>query len=711
LKLTYDQGAWDNFWVGLEDHLKMLKLINKRSQRFIESLIAAMIGGVFCVSLSLQALEKKSGEEKDGQKHSLPEERIKSSGRTEAYYHFSLARMLEESGDFTKAIDEYKKAIQQDPQSSYLYIELANAYLRHRRVRDAVQEVENAIRLNPDNLDAHKVLGTIYYSIIGSEDSSRNPTSNEYLKKAILEYEAICRLDPSDSNSLLALSRLYRYDGQSDNAIASLKKFLQLVPSSEAGLANLAQIYADQGNFQEAINVFKKALASNPNSPTILAELASTYEQSKDYKNAIETYRKAMEVDEDSLDLRKGLAQVMLEDNQDELAEKEYLKILEADPDEGVAYLRLGQIYRKRHDYEKALEYFNKANAILVGSFEVPFHIATLYEELGKFEKAEERFQQLLKLTEKPARNYTPPEIQNRSIFLTHAGYVAQQLGKYPQAIEHFTELKSLSPENALKAESYIIDTYRDAKQLDKALATCESALKANPEEKDLRILCTDISAETGKSDEAIKSLQQMLVNSEEDFKIYYTIIQIYQRDKKFKEAERTLSNSEKYFKNKESYYFMVGANYERQKEYDKAEAAFKKALELNPKNAAALNYYGYMLADRGDRLQQSLDLIKQAVDLEPNNGAYLDSLGWVYFKLNQTEEAEIYLKKALDRVRKDPTVHEHLGDVYYRKGQYEEARNFWEFSLANSQDDEELKRVQKKVDDLKVKLASLQKK
>jgi tetratricopeptide (TPR) repeat protein len=117
------------------------------------------------------------------------------------------------------------------------------------------------------------------------------------------------------------------------------------------------------------------------------------------------------------------------------------------------------------------------------------------------------------------------------------------------------------------------------------------------------------------------------------------------------------------------------------------------------------------MLADRGERLQQSLDLIKQAVDIEPSNGAYLDSLGWVYFKLNQDEEAEIYLKKALDRVRKDPTVHEHLGDLYYKKGQYEDARNFWEFALANSQDDEELRRVQKKVDELKVKLASLPKK
>ena len=689
----------------------MLKRKQKWLGRILLLLIAELAMDISFLDPSLYAFVKKSSETKDKQKETSPEERTKVGGRAEAYYHFALARLLEENGDFTKAIDEYKKAIQQDPQSSYVYIELANAYLRHRRVRDAVQEAENAIRLNGDNLDGHKLLGTIYLSIIGNEDSNRNPASSEYLKKAIQEYEIICRLDGSDTNSLLTLGKLYHYDGQTDKAIASLTKLLELVPSSENGLSNLARIYSDQGNLKEAINVFKKALEANPASPRILAELALTYDQNKDYKNAIETYKKAIELDEDSLDLRKGLAQALLEDNQDEQAEKEYLKILEADPDEGSAYLRLGQIYRKRRDYEKALENFNKANTILVGSLEVPFHIATLYEELGKFEKAEERFQQLLKLTEKPAGNYSPAEIQNRSIFLTHAGYLAQQLEKYPQAVEYFTELKSLSPENASKAEGYIIDAYRASKQFDKALASCEKALKANPEDKDLKLLHADILAENGNSEQAIKNLQQMLTNSEEDAKIYSYEVQIYQRDKKFKEAEKALVGSEKYFKNKESYFFMLGALYEREKDYDKAESAFKRVLELNPKHAAALNYLGYMWADRDVRLQEALELLKKAVDLEPNNGAYLDSLGWAYFRLNEMEQAENYLKKALDRVRKDPTIHEHLGDVYYRKGQYDEARHAWELSLSYNQDEEESRKIQKKVDDLKVKLASLQKK
>ncbi len=663
---------------------------------------------VMVFSTNLLAKKSKEGEDKRKALQTVVSNDRNLSG---AYYHFSLARGLEEEGKFVQAIDEFKKAVQEDPQSASLRVELASAYLRHRRIREAVQEAENAIRLDSHSLEAHKLLGQIYYSSIANEDLNRGPASSENLKKAVQEYETIARLDPADSSSMLSLSNLYRYDGQTDKAITTLKKFLEMVPSSEAGLANLAQIYSDQGNFKEAINVFQKALQANPESPRILSELAYTYEQSKDYKNAIETYRKALTADEDSLDLRRGLAQALIEDGQDQSAEKEYVRILESDPDEGVAYMRLGQIYRKRQEFDKALENFNKANTILVNSLEVPFYIATLYEELGKYEKAEERFQHLLKLSSKQDRNYTASEAQNRGIFLTHAGYVAQQLGKYSEAIEYFTELKSLNPDNDLKEKGYIIDTYRISRQLDKALATAEAVVKAHPEDLESKVLYDDVLAETGKSSQAVRDLRSRLKNADDDLKVYYALIQIYQRDKDYTQAEKAALAAEKYFKNKESFCFTLGSIYERQKEYDKAEAMFKKVLELNPKHAAALNYWGYMLADRGVQLEQSLDLIKQAVDLEPNNGAYLDSLGWAYFKLNRLDEAEKFLKKSLERVRRDPTIHDHLGDLYYRNGQYDEAHKAWELSISYHQDDEDLRKVQKKLDELKIKLASLQKK
>ena len=129
--------------------------------------------------------------------------------------------------------------------------------------------------------------------------------------------------------------------------------------------------------------------------------------------------------------------------------------------------------------------------------------------------------------------------------------------------------------------------------------------------------------------------------------------------------------------------WFLLGAIYERQKLYDKAEEQFKKVLAVNPKNAPVLNYYGYMLGDLGIRLDEAQALVERALKEEPYNGGYLDSLGWIYYKENRIADAEAMLRKALAREGHDPTIHSHLGDVYAKRGRQDLAAAEWEKSLA----------------------------
>jgi tetratricopeptide (TPR) repeat protein len=154
---------------------------------------------------------------------------------------------------------------------------------------------------------------------------------------------------------------------------------------------------------------------------------------------------------------------------------------------------------------------------------------------------------------------------------------------------------------------------------------------------------------------------------------------------------------------------------YERMKNYDAAEAEFKKVLEANPENTSALNYLGYMLADRNERLDEAEKMIAKAVDREPTNGAFLDSLGWVYFRQNKLADAERNLQRALEigKMATDPTVHDHLGDVYFHEGKIREAIVQWQNSLKAYQsgapsdnDHAEVAKVQKKLDSAKVRLA-----
>ena len=158
---------------------------------------------------------------------------------------------------------------------------------------------------------------------------------------------------------------------------------------------------------------------------------------------------------------------------------------------------------------------------------------------------------------------------------------------------------------------------------------------------------------------------------------------------------------------------FLKGGLEERQKHYEPAEQYFHQALELDPNNAMVLNYLGYMLADKGNRLPEALKMIRKAVELEPMNGAYLDSLGWAYFKLGQYELAEENLRQAVERDQTDPTVHDHLGDLYEKTGRIRLAAAQWELSLSEYSksappdvEPTEVAKVQKKLETARVRLA-----
>ncbi len=159
--------------------------------------------------------------------------------------------------------------------------------------------------------------------------------------------------------------------------------------------------------------------------------------------------------------------------------------------------------------------------------------------------------------------------------------------------------------------------------------------------------------------------------------------------------------------------YFLRGALAERQKHYDSAEEEFRKILTIDSNNSMTLNYLGYMLGDRGVKLDDALSMVQKAVQLEPQNGAYLDSLGWVYFKMGQYALAEANLRKASERIGQDPQVHDHLGELFEKTGRLKMAAGQWEQSLQEyartvpaDAEPGDVSKVQKKLDSARVKLA-----
>jgi len=644
--------------------------------------------------------------------------------RAAAYFHYTLAHMYEEqvavygrSDLANKAIEEYRQAIDADPTSEYLTAGLAELYAKTGRIRDAVLEAQDIIKRDPNNLEARKLLGRIYLRSLGDMQASNNGSQN-VLKLAIEQYEQIVKIEPDNVEDHLLLGRLYSLNKDLQKAENEFKSAVKLQPDSEEAVTTLAYLYNEEGDTSRATQVLS-AIPEASRSAKLYSALGYTYEQQKQYKNAISAYRHAIEVDRDNLDAIRGLAQNLMNDGQADAALEQYKVIADANPEDAQTYVRIAEIYRKQGKFDLALESLKKAESMVQDSVEVPYSMAAVYQVQGRFDEASQILQNLLKKTEKTDGNYNQSERNNRAVFLERLGSVYRDQGNTQLAVDTFRKLLALGDGNAVRGYQQIIDTYRESKQWQQATAVAKEATQKLPNNRDLRMVLDGQLADTGEPDKALKDVRSMLKGTPEDREVYITLAQMNTRLKRWNEAEEALDKAEQLStkpEDKAYVYFLRGSTYERQKRFEQAEEMFRKVLANDPQNAMTLNYLGYMLTDRGIKLDEALGYIKKAVELDPSSGAYLDSLGWAYFKMGKYELAEENLIKASQRINTDPTVQDHLGDLYQKTGRlklaaahWERALNEWNKTVAAELDPNDVARVQKKLESAKVKLAKEQ--
>src|SRR6266704_1813776 len=504
----------------------------------------------------------------------------KVPSRTEAYYHFSKARMLDDGGKASQAIEEYKKALDLDPNNSLILSEMAESYLRNNRLREAVDVAQKAIQTDRDNIEAHKILSTVYLQVIGRANAQQ-PPSTETINNAIREFEEIIRIDPTERQSFLMLGRLYQIKGERDKATEIYKKFLGVEPGSEEGVTALAKLHMDAGNYKEAVGLLETFVKQRPDSDGALQTLGEAYSELQEYGKAADAYKRASELDPDDIEIKKAEAQALFLSDQIDAAAALYQELAKAEPEDGVALLRLGQIYRRQMKYDLARQNLQKAGQAFPDSIETQFNLVLLDRDEGLLQEALKRANEILKKTEKSNGRYTEAEKQNRRIFLINEAILHQTLGNYNEAVKTFTDVKTLTNEKDGRVDALIIETYRISKNLDKALQYSEQALAESPNNRQLQIVHADIISEQGKVDEGIKALQQMQKGNDEDLDIMSAMVGVYQRAKKYGEAQNLLNTAAARFPTEEQVYFLQGSLYEKQKKYSEAEKAFRKALDL----------------------------------------------------------------------------------------------------------------------------------
>jgi len=648
-----------------------------------------------------------------------------SPDRASAYYHYALAHSYEEMAttygrpDYaTRAIEEYKLALNADPDSPYLNSHLAELYFQTGRVRDAISAAQDEIKKNPNNLEAHKLLGRIYLRSLGNMQNGG--PSDQMMKLAIDEYSKIVELEPNSTENRLLLGRLYTLNHDSVHAEEQFKAAQKIDPDSEDVVLNIAGLYSEQGDNKRAIQVLT-ALPDSDQTPKTLYALGQTYDQIKDTKKALDAYQKAFDLEPDNLDIERALGQAQLANGQEAAALKSFKDVAAGDTSDPQALLRIAEIERHQGKYDEALATLKKARDLASDSLEINFNEALTYDALGQYDQATQILEKLVIDSEHVTGQYTEGEKNNRSIFLDRLANVYREQGKTDQAVAAYQKMADMGGDYTLRGYQNIVDAYRDAHEYDKATIAAREAVTRTAKDKDAnrdaKLMLASQLADTGKVDEGVALAKGMLNGTPADDRtVQLRLAEMYTRLKKWKDAADAIDKADALSSKPEDKvytYFLRGALEERQKHYDEAEAQFRKLLAIDPNNALTLNYLGYMLADRGVRLNEALSMIKKAVELDPQNYAYLDSLGWAYFKLGQYSVAEENLTKAVARNNTDPTVHDHLGELYEKTNRLKLAAAQWEQSLnqyartdSADADPADVSKVQKKLDSARVRLA-----
>jgi tetratricopeptide (TPR) repeat protein len=682
------------------------------------ALFTCLFGAVAAAQTSPDPQVQKNAQPQSKPGTEAAEQQVAPSPRADAYYNYAIGHLFEQKYETTnqaeyatQAIDAYKKAYALDPKSPVIGERLAEMYWKAQRIHEAVTEAQELLKRDPNDLQTRRLLGRIYLRSLGDLSSS---AQSEMAERAIEQYKEVYRLDPTDSESALWLARLYRLRNEHEKAEEVLRSLLKQDPENEPAVEQLTQLLLDEGKSADAVLLLESITSRTP-SPALLDLLGDAYTQTHDLAKAEAAYRKAMDLDPSELSHVRGLGQTLLAEEKFADALAVYQKLSDLMPDDSDVYLRLAQIYRELHQLDHAEENLLKARQYAPGSLEVMYNEAMLYEAQGRYEDAIRVLSDAVSGL-KSQSPVLPSRRRSLAILYQQLGQLYRDTQNFQAAIYTFEELGRLGEEEDRRSRMLIMDTYRAAKDLPKALQAGKDALAKYPSDPGLCASDALLLGENGQTDEAVKILRSQLTKTEADRDIYLNIAQVYERGRRYKEAEDAARTAEAIPgepHDNEMVWFLLGAIYERQKFYDRAEVEFKKALEVNPRNGPVLNYYGYMLGDLGIRLDEAKALVQRALKEEPLSGAYLDSLGWIYYRENKLAEAEATLRKAVQRDSHDATIRSHLADVYAKSGRTDLAAIEWEKSLAEwhrslpaDVETEKIAEIEKKLSQVKHRVA-----
>jgi tetratricopeptide (TPR) repeat protein len=507
----------------------------------------------------------------------------------EAYALFLQGQSLEDTGNVDAAVAAYRRALELVPRAAEIHAELSAVYARANRASDAISSAQAALAIDPDNRQAHRILGLVQASL--SERTS-DPANQRSMRAQAIDHLERALAGTRDPAAEIAISRVYLAAGQHQKAADRLQLFLLDRPDYLEAIVMLASAYDELGRPGDAASEMAKVVAAQPEQLQARLWLAQYAEKAGRWKDAATAWGElATRLPRGTALYRARQASALINAGDFDAGRQLLREITQESPQDLGSWYLLAQVERQAGNAAGAEEAARKVLALDPSDARGPLALAGAQSARGDHRAAAATLE---------------PRVTSPSQADLASGIYGRLAAEYADALEKGGDRA-------------------------RALSALESALARD------------------SSSEAIR-------------------------------------------------FGLVGL-YERSRQFDRAERLLRDVIATEPANAGALNYLGYLLADRSEKLPEAVDLIQRALAVEADNPSFLDSLGWAYFKMSRFDAARDPLERAAAALPRNSVIQDHLGDLYVQLRLYRDAVAAFDRALAGDRDSIDVPAVTRKRD------------
>jgi tetratricopeptide (TPR) repeat protein len=499
------------------------------------------------------------------------------------------------------------------------------------------------------------------------------------LDTALKEYQAALKIDPKSKEVQSRLAALYFALGDLPQAVRYAEEVGQGSGQEPQMLTHMAGILASAGKPERALELLDKAIESAPERGESYFPKGLILLNQKRIAEAEQAVKKGLQYTSDSPIGHYYLGRISLEAGNIEQALANFDRAIAVNPAFEPAYLAQASIYESRQEKDKAIAVLKKyLDQVNPRNRDIRQHLVQLYIATKDYAGGLAELEKMLE------ENPGDLDAQLRMAL------IYGEKKEFAKAISRLTDILKSKPAE-LKVRDYLGYLYEETKDFPKAMETYRYNIHLDPRFSDSHMHLGVLLYRLKQFPEAVTHLDEAVRLMPKQPEPHIVLGLAHLQSDQFEKASQAFEEGIKHHPKNADLHFNLGTAYDKLNRFDDVERAMETALSLDPHHADALNYLGYSYAERGIKIEQAVSLTKQAVALKPENGYYVDSLAWAFYKSGMLAEALTEIKKAVSLVGDDPVIYEHLGEIYMKQQRSADARDAWLHSLELDPSNEKL--------------------